>query len=62
LLNSASDFGSPGSVSLAIAVEKPADGVLKFATSVQYGDPEDIEENGVGSARDTGKYAQHEEV
>lgn len=37
---------------------------MKLATSVQFGEPDDSEENGVGSARGTGKYStgQHEEV
>jgi hypothetical protein len=31
-------------VTLALAIEKPVDGVLKFATSVQYGEPEEAQE------------------
>jgi hypothetical protein len=62
LLVSAPDFGYPGLVNLAVAVEKPASGLIKFATSVQFGESEDSEENGAGSARDTGIYAQHEDV
>jgi hypothetical protein len=64
LLISAPDFGYPGSVNLALAVERPASGLWKFATSVQFGEPEDSEENGEGSGRGAGKYAasQDEEV
>lgn len=59
LLVSAVDFGYPGSVNLAVAVEKPAPGLLKLATSVQFGEPDDSEENGAGSR---GKYvAGHDE-
>jgi len=31
-------------VTLVLAVEKPVDGVLRLATSVQYGEPEDDHE------------------
>ncbi len=31
-------------MTLALAVEKPVDGVLKLATSVSYGEPEDTDE------------------
>lgn len=62
LLISAPDFGYPGSVNLAVAVEKPSSGLIKFATSVQFGESEDSEEDGAGSTRDTGKYVQHEDV
>ncbi|KAH8779019.1 hypothetical protein BGZ57DRAFT_890306 [Hyaloscypha finlandica] len=44
LLVSITDFGYPNLVTLALAVEKPVDGVLKLATSVQYGEPEETEE------------------
>jgi hypothetical protein len=44
LLLSVTDFGYPNLVALAIAVEKPVDGVLKLATSVQYGEPDEGEE------------------
>jgi hypothetical protein len=44
LLVSLTDFGYPNLVTLALAVEKPVDGVLKLATSVQYGEPEETEE------------------
>ena len=59
LFISAPDFGSPRTVTLAVAVEKPASGLIKFGTSVQFGEPEDVDEE---SPRDTGKYAQHEEM
>ncbi len=44
LLLSITDFGYPNLVTLALAVEKPVDGVLRLATSVQYGEPEDDHE------------------
>ena len=40
------DFGSPNLVTMAIAVEKPVSGVMKLATSVLYGEPEETEEIG----------------
>ena len=45
LLLSVSDFGNPNLVTLAIAVEKPIAGVVKLATSVLYGEPDETEEN-----------------
>jgi hypothetical protein len=45
LLLSITDFGYPNLVALAIAVEKPISGVLKLATSVQYGEADETEEN-----------------
>ena len=45
LLLSVSDFGNPNLVTLAIAVEKPVAGVVKLATSVLYGEPDETEEN-----------------
>ena len=62
LLVSAPDFGNPSSVHLAVAVEKPASGLIKFATSVQFGESPDSEENGAGSPRNVGKYVQQEDV
>ena len=44
LLLSITDFGYPNLVTLALAIEKPVDGVLRLATSVQYGEPEDDHE------------------
>lgn len=43
LLLSVPDFGTPSLLALAIAVEKPVDGVVKLATSVVFGEPEDGE-------------------
>ncbi|KAG0649189.1 hypothetical protein D0Z07_4554 [Hyphodiscus hymeniophilus] len=61
LLISAPDFGYPRSVDLTMVVERPASGQIKFATSVQFGEPEDSE-NGGESPPNTGKYVQHEDV
>lgn len=61
LLISAPDFGYPGSVALSIAVEKPASGLLKFTTSVQFGDSEDSDENEAGGGRGPGKYTGQNE-
>jgi len=44
LLVSVTDFGNPNLVTMALAVEKPVDGVLKLATSVSYGEPEEADE------------------
>jgi len=44
LLLSITDFGYPNLVTLAIAVEKPVDGVVRLATSLQYGEPDEVEE------------------
>lgn len=44
LLLSVPDFGTPNLLALAIAVEKPVDGVVKLATSVVFGEPEDGED------------------
>lgn len=56
LVISAPDFGSPGSVTMAVAIERPSPSVVKFATSVQFGEREDSEQNGRGFAEDAGKY------
>ena len=45
LLLSVPDFGNPNLVVMAITVEKPVAGVVKLATSVLYGEPDEIEEN-----------------
>ncbi|CZR67406.1 uncharacterized protein PAC_17305 [Phialocephala subalpina] len=44
LLLSIPDFGTPSLLALAIAVQKPVDGVVKLATSVVFGEPEDGED------------------
>ncbi len=41
LLLSVPDFGNPESLAMAVAVEKPIDGVLRLATSVDVGEPEE---------------------
>jgi hypothetical protein len=46
LLISVPDFGDPGSVSLALSVEKPGDGKLVLGSSLVYG--LDVEEEGEG--------------
>jgi hypothetical protein len=56
LISSAPDFGNPGSVIMAVAIERPAPSVVKLATSVQFGELEDSEQNGRRSAEDAGKY------
>jgi len=45
LLLSVPDFGNPNLVTMAIAVEKPVAGVVKLATSVLYGEPDETEDN-----------------
>jgi hypothetical protein len=40
------DFGNPNLVTLAIAVEKPAKGIYKLATSVLHGEPDEEEGGG----------------
>jgi len=44
LLLSLTDFGYPNLVTMAVAVEKPVDGVLRLATSLQYGEPDETDE------------------
>ncbi|KAE8442405.1 hypothetical protein EG329_003363 [Mollisiaceae sp. DMI_Dod_QoI] len=44
LLLSVPDFGNPESLAMAVAVEKPIDGVLRLATSVVFGEPEETED------------------
>lgn len=44
LLLSIPDFGYPDLVTMDVALLKPADGVLKLATSVEYGETEEEEE------------------
>ncbi len=66
LLISAPDFGYPGSVNLVTAIERPASGLIKFATSVTFGVPEDEEES-TSAPLHAGKTVQnnvdvHEEV
>ncbi len=51
LLPSVPDFGNPNLVTMAIAVEKPVAGVLKLATSVLYGEPDETEEDTRDSRR-----------
>lgn len=41
LLLSVPDFGIPSQLALAIAIEKPADGVVRLATSVVFGEEEE---------------------
>lgn len=41
---------------MAVAIERPAPSVVKLATSVQFGELEDSEQNGRRSAEDAGKY------
>jgi hypothetical protein len=37
------DFGTPNQLALAIAIEKPVHGVYRLATSVVFGEPEDLD-------------------
>jgi len=41
LLLSVPDFGTPSQLALAVAIEKPVDGVVRLATSVVFGLPEE---------------------
>ena len=45
LLLSVPDFANLNLVTMAITVEKPVAGVVKLATSVLYGEPDETEEN-----------------
>lgn len=46
LLLSVPDFGTPNLLVLAVAVEKPVDGVLKLALGLVFGEPETGEQVG----------------
>jgi hypothetical protein len=52
LLLSVPDFGNPRLLALAIAVEKPEGGVVRLATNLVFGEPEEGEE-------DTGEDLHH---
>jgi hypothetical protein len=54
-LLSVPDFGSPNLVNTTIAVEKPISGLLKLATSVEYGEPDEADENETHEQRRYGK-------
>ena len=55
LLLSVPDFGSPNLVNTAIVVERPIAGLLKLATSVEYGEPDEADENETHEQRRYGK-------
>lgn len=55
LLLSVPDFGSPHLVNTAIVVERPIAGLLKLATSVEYGEPDEADENETHEQRRYGK-------
>ncbi|KAG9239746.1 hypothetical protein BJ875DRAFT_1711 [Amylocarpus encephaloides] len=63
LLNSILDFGVPSWVTLSVAVETPASGIVKLSTNVLYGETDDAEENGAPSTRETpdNTYRDHED-
>lgn len=46
LLVSVPDLGNPSLVTMAVVVEKPANGLLKLATSVLHGEPDEDEDAG----------------
>lgn len=43
LLISIPDFGNPELVNMGLSIEKPANGILKWATSLEFGEAEEEE-------------------
>jgi hypothetical protein len=54
-LLSVPDFGNLNLVNTAIVVERPIAGLLKLATSVEYGEPDEADENETHEQRRYGK-------
>lgn len=50
LLISVPDFGNPELVTMGVSIEKPVTGILKLATSLDFGEAEESEEFEEGSS------------